>query len=118
MCSRLILAAAFIFLTATAWAHGTGQHVLGTVTAIDDKHLEIKTPKGAVVRVELNKSTRFKDKKDPKATQPPSVGDRVVVEATKENKILTATEVIYASAKAAAPPVPASQQPAAAAPAH
>jgi len=34
---RLILAAMCMTLTSTAFAHGTGQHVLGTVVAIDAK---------------------------------------------------------------------------------
>jgi hypothetical protein len=80
-------------------AHGPGQHVLGTVTAIDQKHLEIKTAKGATVDVQINKQTRFKEKGNPKGTNVPAVGDRVVVEATKDNNILTATEVHFSAGK-------------------
>lgn len=90
-----------------AWAHGTGQHVLGTVTAIDAKHIEVKTQKGAIVSVNLTKQTRFKAKGNPKSTEPPSVGDRVVIETTrdeKDKKVLTATEVHYSTAKAAPAP--------------
>lgn len=86
-------------LTATmALAHGPGQHVLGTVTAIDQKRLEIKTQKGAIVDVQLNKQTRFKEKGNPKGTNLPAVGDRVVVEADKDNNVLTATEVHFSAA--------------------
>lgn len=88
------------------WAHGTGQHVLGTVTAIDAKHIEVKTPKGAVVSVNLTKQTRFKAKGNPNSVDPPSVGDRVVIEAMrdeKDKKLLTATEVHYATAPPPAP---------------
>jgi hypothetical protein len=99
MVSRLLLVLAFLVTSVTAFAHESGQHVLGTVTAIDEKHIEIKTPKGAAVSVKLTKQTRFKAKGNPKATEPPAVGDRVVIEATKENKILTATEVHYSAAK-------------------
>lgn len=99
MVSRLLLMLVFLLMSAAAFAHGGGQHVLGTVTAIDEKHIEIKTPKGAAVSVKLTKQTRFKEKGNPKSTEPPAVGDRVVIEATKENTILTATEVHYSAAK-------------------
>lgn len=99
MVSRLIVVFAFLLMSATVSAHGSGQHVLGTVTAIDEKHIEVKTPKGAAVSVKLTKQTRFKEKGNPKSTEPPAVGDRVVIEAMKENKVLTATEVHYSAAK-------------------
>jgi len=99
MVLRLLLTLTILLMSATVFAHGSSQHVLGTVTAIDEKHIEIKTPKGAPVSVKLTKQTRFKEKGNPKATEPPTVGDRVVIEATKENKILTATEVHYSAVK-------------------
>ena len=99
MFHRSLLAIIFVVTATTAFAHGPGQHVLGTVTAIDQKHLEIKTQKGAIVEVQLNKQTRFKEKGNPKGTSLPAVGDRVVVEAVKDNNILTATEVHFSAAK-------------------
>lgn len=105
MICRSILACVLLFIATTAFAHGTGQHVLGTVTAIDATHLEIKTPKGKTVDVQVNKQTRFKEKGNPKGANLPSVGDRVVIEATKDNKVLTATEVHYSSGKRAPIPV-------------
>ena len=107
MVRQLLVAIALLTVTTVASAHGTGQHVLGTVTAIDAQHIEVKTPKGATVSVNLTKETRFKQKGNPKATQPPAVGDRVVIEATKDDsdkKALTATEVHYSTAKAAPAP--------------
>ena len=99
MFHRSLLAIILVFTATTTWAHGTGQHVLGTVTAIDQKHLAIKTSKGATVEVQINKQTRFKEKGNPKGTSLPAVGDRVVVEATKDNNVLTATEVHFSAAK-------------------
>jgi hypothetical protein len=102
MVRAFVFAIALLSLSTVAWAHGTGQHVLGTVTAIDEQHIEVKTPKGATVSVILTKQTHFKQKGDPKSKQPPSVGDRVVIEATRDEKdktILTATEVHYSAAK-------------------
>lgn len=113
MVRHLLLAFALLFASSTVSAHGSGQHVLGTVTAIDGTHIEVKTPKGATVSVQLTKQTHFKEKGNPASAAPPVVGDRVVIEATKDKKTLTATEVHYSAAKkaaaAAAPPAPAAQ---------
>ena len=92
-----LLAIIFAFTATMAFAHGEGQHVLGTVITIDQKRLEIKTQKGAIVEVQLNKQTRFKEKGNPKGTNPPAVGDRVVVEVVKDNNVLTATEVDFSA---------------------
>ncbi|MFO0705639.1 MAG: DUF5666 domain-containing protein [Nitrospira sp.] len=114
MVRHLLLATALILSSSTAWAHGSGQHVLGTVTAIDASHIEVKTPKGAAVSVKVTKQTRYIEKGNPKSTDLPTIGDRVVIEATKEKSTLTATEVHYSSAKKAlapaAPQEPAPQQ--------
>jgi hypothetical protein len=83
------------------------QHVVGTVTAIDHKHIEVKTPnKAAPVSVKLTKSVQFKNKNNPASTNPPGVGDRVIIEATKDNKKLVATIVYYSTTK----PVPSPPQ--------
>ena len=116
MVYRSLFVIIFLCTTTTALAHGTGQHVLGTVTAIDQKHLEIKTAKGATVDVQINKQTRFKEKGNPKGSNVPAVGDRVVVEATKDNNILTATEVHFSAIKKVLPApaaAPSQQVPAA-----
>jgi hypothetical protein len=63
MLRLVIISLAFLIASSAAFAHGNGQHVLGTVTAIDEKHMEIRTTKGAMVSVELNKQTRFKSKR-------------------------------------------------------
>lgn len=107
MVVRVILSLTIALTTSSAFAHGTGQHVLGTVTAIDTKHIEVRTPKGTVVDVQLDKQTRYKAKGKPKSLVPPAIGDRVVIEATKdEKKGLTATEVHYASAGLPNQPAP------------
>ena len=107
MIQLMILAFAFIIASTTASAHGTSQHVLGTVTVIDENHMEIKTTKGGTVSIQLDKQTRFKSKRKPRSTEPPVVGDRVVVEATRDEKTgLIATEVHYASASRVPQPAP------------
>jgi hypothetical protein len=82
----------------TVWAHGTEQHILGTVTAVRDGHLEVKTPKGETVSVQLTDQTRYR-KKGELARSLPQTGDRVVIDITKNGPSLVATEVQFAGAK-------------------
>ena len=110
MLYRLVLAVLCLAVATPVLAHGTGQHVLGTVVAIDGKHLEVKTHKGTTVEVQINKQTRFKEKDHPKSTNLPTVGDRVVIEAVKDEKTLTATEVHFSSMKKQTPPTSATTQ--------
>ena len=83
---RLIMILTYLFISTASFAQGTDQHVLGTIMAIDATHLEIKTTKGQLVTVRLNKQTRHKDESNPKGANMPAVGDRVVVKATKSEK--------------------------------
>ncbi len=94
-----------ILLSTTAMAAATDLHVLGIVTAIDAKHIEVKTAKGPVVSVLLNKQAKFKNKSNPKSSDPPAVGDRVIIEASKDdkNKKVTATVVHYSPVRNAPP---------------
>ncbi|MBX3328903.1 MAG: hypothetical protein KF722_00765 [Nitrospira sp.] len=87
-------------------AAGTDFHVLGIVMAIDTKHIEVKTAKGAIVSVLLNKPVKFKNKSNPKSNDPPVVGDRVIIEATKDDKTkkVSATVVHYSPVTIAPPP--------------
>lgn len=102
---RLTLALACFCISTPSFAHGTGQHVLGTVTAIDATHIEVKTPKGKTVDVQVNKQTRFKEKGNPKGAGLPVVGDRVVIEATKDDKVLRATEIHFSAATRVPAPI-------------
>ena len=108
---RLIVTLACLFMSTPSSAHGADQHVLGTVMAIDTKHIEVKTPKGQSVDVRIDKKTLYKDKNDPKRAGVPEVGDRVIIKATKGekkgDKVLLATEINFLSAKR----VPAPMQP-------
>ena len=100
---RLIMILTYLFISTASFAQGADQHVLGTIMAIDMTHLEIKTTKGQLVTVRLNKQTRHKDESNPKGANMPAVGDRVVVKATKSEKkgdnVLVATEVHFSSTK-------------------
>ncbi len=52
---RLIVTFICLFISTPSFAHGADQHVLGTIMAIDATHVEVKTPKGQSVNVQVNK---------------------------------------------------------------
>lgn len=92
----------FLWLSTTpAMAAGTEFHILGVVTAIDGKHIEVKTAKGSVTSVLLGKQVKFKNKTHPNVGDPPTVGDRVIIEVSKDDKTkkVTATVVHYSAVK-------------------
>ena len=96
---RLIVTLTCFFISTQSFAHGTDQHVLGTIMAINATHVEIKTSKGQSVDVRVNKKTQYKDANNPKGANMPVVGDRVIIKATKDNKVLLATEIHFSAAK-------------------
>ena len=96
---RLIVTLTCIFMSTPSFAHSADQHVLGTITAIDATHVEIKTPMGQLVNVRVNKKTRYKDESNPKKSTMPEIGNRVVIMATKDDKVLLATDIHFSSAK-------------------
>ncbi len=98
----LLIALFFIGIATAASAHGTGQHILGTVTTIDATHVEVKTPTGSTVSVQLTETTHYRAKGKPGSPSLPQVGDRVVIETTKTGETITATEIQFAGGKPAA----------------
>jgi hypothetical protein len=100
---RAIMVLTCFFIATPSFAHGADMHVLGAIMAIDANHVEIKTPKGQSVNVQLNRQTRYRDESNPKGANRPAVGDRVVIAATKGEKkganLLVATEVHFSSTK-------------------
>jgi hypothetical protein len=94
-----IAAVLLISAPALVAAHGSGQHVLGVVSAIDATHIEVKTPKGQLVSLRLTDKTQYKVRNLRRPKSPPQVGDRVVVEAEKDADGLIATEVHYSDSK-------------------
>jgi hypothetical protein len=85
-----------------ALAHDGHIHtVMGTVTAVDEKHVEIKTPSGEVLSIALNEKTTFvraKKKIDPAELK---VGKRVVIGIGNGEDPLIAAEIQIAAASAA-----------------
>lgn len=103
---RLIVTFTYLFISTLSFAHSADHHVLGTIMAIDATHVEVKTSKGQSVTVRVNKKTQYKDQRNPKDANVPEVGDRVVVKAIKEGKVLLATEIHFSAAKRVPAPMP------------
>ncbi|RMH37343.1 MAG: hypothetical protein D6690_02960 [Nitrospirae bacterium] len=80
--AKLLLIAVFLGIPSFAFAHGKSEHVLGTVTAIADERIVVKTVKGSTVTLGIRPSTTFTAKG---STSPdrPQVGDRLVADVTK-----------------------------------
>ena len=85
-----------VFAVSQVKAH-EGQHVMGTVTTISASQLEVKTPKGETVSVQVTNKTRYHSKSNPTANGLPRVGDRVVMDVIKEGSLLRATEIEFAT---------------------
>ena len=79
---RRVLVACAVFAAAagTAAAHDGHIHtIMGTVTARDDKHLEVKTPSGEVLSIAVTDKTTTVRNKKKVAYSEVVVGRRVVV---------------------------------------
>ena len=75
------------------FAHGGMEHILGTVTAIAEHSLSVKTRDGATKTVEFDSETKFV-KGDAAATiKDVRVGSRVVIHAHNKGNSLHAAEV-------------------------
>jgi hypothetical protein len=107
---RLTIMLTCLFMLAPNVALSADQHVLGTITAIDATHVEIKTAMGQLVNVQVDKKTRYKDESNPKKVTMPEVGNRVVIMAEKIEKkggnVLAATAIHFSSAKRVPAPTP------------
>ena len=109
---RLIVTCMCLVISTPSFALSTEQHVLGTITAIDATHVEIKTAMGQFVTVQVNKKTHYKDESNPKKSTMPEIGNRVVIKAEKIEKkgdnLLLAIDIHFSSAKRAQAPTPPS----------
>ncbi len=107
---RLTVTLTCLFMLAPSFALSADQHVLGTITAIDAAHVEIKTAMGQLMNVQVNKKTRYKDESNPKKATIPEVGNRVVIKAEKNeikgHNVLLAIDIHFSSAKRVPVPTP------------
>jgi len=80
--------------------HGAKVHVMGTVTAVDGDHIQIKTIDGAAVSVTVTQTTRFVGAGEvPAEAKAVQAGSRVMVDTVaSENGEMTAAKVMIGSA--------------------
>ncbi len=87
-------------------AHEGHDHtVMGTVTAVDANHIEVKTQEGKVVSARVNENTTYFKGKTPATLDDVKVGLRAVLKVTGEEKKLRARLVRLPKAKTADPKV-------------
>jgi hypothetical protein len=84
---------AVMSLSGPLLAHGGFTHVMGTVTAMDATHVEVKTKAGKTVSVKLTEGTKFTKDGAAAAAKDMLVGQRVSVEAKGHEDALEASEV-------------------------
>lgn len=79
-----------------ARAHEGHTHVMGTVTAVNDRQLVVQTKGQQTVSILVDHNTRYRATSLTTSSETVQVGDRVVVEVTEEASSLRAAEVRYA----------------------
>ncbi|MGH9503048.1 MAG: DUF5666 domain-containing protein [Terriglobales bacterium] len=82
-----------LLLATMALAHGGMEHVLGTVTAVTNHSLSVKTRDGALQTVEFDGETKFVKGEAAATVKDVRVGSRVVIHAHKNANSLHAAEV-------------------------
>ncbi len=85
------------FLPGTAAAHGEGMHVFGTVAALDNAEIQVRTIEGKTVSIHTVAETKYRKRGRSGGGDVPKVGDRVAVDVTEKNGKLMATEVQFSS---------------------
>ena len=80
-----------------AAAHGEGQHVFGTITALDRAVIRVLTIEGKTVSIHTVAETKYRNKGRRGGGNVPKIGDRVAVDVTEKDGKLMATEVQFSS---------------------
>ena len=95
---KIAVALSIVVLAAFAGrlsAHPGHEHkVLGTVTAVDGSHIDIKTKDGKTVSVQLDAETKYMNGKTAAVVSDVKVGQRVAVTYVEKNEKDVATEVL------------------------
>jgi len=83
-----------VLATPALWAHDGHAHVImGTVTARDAKHLEVKTPSGEVLSIAVTDKTMITRDKKKITFNDVQIGRRVVVNIGNGEDPLVAREI-------------------------
>jgi hypothetical protein len=82
-----------LLLATLSFAHGNMEHILGTVTAITESSLSVRTRDGATKTVKFDSETKFVKGDGAATIKEVQVGSRVVIHAHNKNNSLYAAEV-------------------------
>ena len=88
-------------LPTMATAHGSEEHVIGTVAQISDTSVTVKTTAGKTVEVGFDEKTTFARAKQTIQKTDIKVGDRIVIHAKMVNQKLVAHTVEIGAATVA-----------------
>jgi len=80
------------------YAHGGHDHIMGTVTAVTENRLDVKTREGKAVTIRLTGETKYEKDTKPATLKDLKPGMRVVVDAEKDKEAFVAKEVKIGSA--------------------
>lgn len=95
-----LLVLALVLFSRFSYAHNGMQHIMGTVTAITDTSITVKTIDGHVRTVALTGTTKYSKSGGLATIRDIKVGDRIVIHATEKNEKLTAAQVNVGAMKA------------------
>ena len=85
---------------APALAHDGHTHrIMGTITAVDGKHMDVKTPRGEVLSIQINDKTLVTRAKRKIALDQVKKGGRVVVDIGNGEDPLIAREIQVGATK-------------------
>jgi Domain of unknown function (DUF5666) len=76
-----------------AYAHNGMQHIMGTVTAVADASITVKTTDGSTQTVLVTADTKYLNGTRAITVKEIKVGDHIVIHATKKGDQITAAEV-------------------------
>lgn len=88
-----VLSILALLVSATVFGHGGHEHTMGTVAAVDAKHLEVKRPDGKTVSIRVTPDTKYVKGKAAMTFADVVVGTRVMVESKRDKGQLVAHEV-------------------------
>ena len=89
----LLLILSFGLFAGAAYAHNGMEHVMGTVTAMTESSISVKTMKGTVQTVALSGDTKFLKGDAAITLKDIKVGDHIVIHAAKKEGKLVAAEI-------------------------
>jgi ribosomal protein S1 len=93
----ILLFAMVVFAVGVAFAHGKGEHVMGTVTAMTKDSITVQTAAKDAVTVYTMAETKYEKSGTAASMSDLKVGNRVVIHAAKMNDKLMATEVRFSA---------------------